>query len=277
MKRIRFSSATVVFALFTFLLLGASSCITDRKITYLRGADTLYASPKVIGQEFELYIQPDDEIAITVSSKNQELIEVFNNTLLIGSGNSRNGYSQATVTSGMYNFLVDKNGNIEFPVFGTLSTKGKTCNQLAHELQQRFISEGYILDATVNIKINSFKVTVLGDVKNPGPMVISGERLTLLEAIGKAGDLNASAKRKNVLVVREREGQRTTYDVDLRDPESVFQSPAYYLQQNDIVYVRPNTSVRVKGSTGYTLLSVGATAVSMLVSIVSLVLALKKN
>lgn len=258
-----------------------ASCISDQRIIYLQGADTVYAVPASIAQQFELVIQPDDELAISVSSKNSELIAPFNNNTLIGSGvgSSTSGSvgAQANTTSGVAYFLVDKAGNIEFPIFGTINTHGKTCKQLSQEIQQRLISGGHINDAVVNTKIMSFKVTVLGDVKAPGTQSHTGERLTVLEAIGRAGDLNNSAKRDHVLVIREENGQRVVHDIDLRDTRSVFESPAYYLQQNDVVYVKPNKSVRVKGSTGYTLLSVGATVVSMLVSVVSLVIALAKK
>ena len=270
--------SVVVFAV--VVALSTTSCLSEKKITYLHGADTLYAVPQQIQQAFELEIQPDDELAVAVTSKDMELIQRFNNNTLIGSGTGGSANSStaasANTTSRVAYFLVDKNGNIEFPIFGTINTSGKTCKQLAKELQERFINENYINDAVVNVKVMSFKVTVLGDVKNPGTQTFQGERLTLLEAIGKAGDLNNTAHRNHVLVVREIGESRVAYEVDLRDPKTVFDSPAYYLQQNDIVYVKPNKSVRVKGSTGYTLLSVGATALSMLVSVVSLVIALKK-
>ncbi len=269
--------------LLPFVLAGGmlmTSCMSTKKIVYLQGADTLYAVPQEITQAFELQIQSDDELAISVASKNPELVKPFDTNTLIGSGSggSRGGYSNSTsnTTSGVAYFLVDKQGNIEFPVFGSVNTKGKTCKQLAKELQQRFISEGYIKDAIVNVKIMSFKVTVLGDVRAPGVQNFTGERLTLLEALGRAGDMNSSAKRENVLVVREEQGRRITYQVDVRDTKAVFESPAYYLQQNDVVYVQPNKSVRVKGSTGYTLFQIGATAVSMLVSVVSLIIAISK-
>ena len=267
--------ASIVLVAFMFLPM--TSCISEKKIVYLHGADTLYAVPKQIQQAFELEIQPDDELAVSVASKDKELIERFNNNTLIGGGSSAvSGSNTTNTTSRIAYFLVDKEGNIEFPVFGTINTSGKTCKQLARELQSRFISEGWIGDAVVNVKVMSFKVTVLGDVKNPGTQTFQGERLTLLEALGKAGDMNNTAHRENVLVVREIGDKRVTYEVNMRDPKSVFDSPAYYLQQNDIVYVQPNKSVRVKGSTGYTLLSVGATVVSMIVSVVSLIIALKK-
>lgn len=271
-----------VLGLLTLVMLAmcTTSCISTQKIVYLQGADTMYAVPQQIQQAFELEIQPDDELAISVSSRFPEAIAKFNNNTLIGGGtNSMTGSNTANTTSRVAYFLVDKEGNIEFPVFGTINTRNKTCKQLALELQQRFQTNDVekIKDAVVNVKVMSFKVTVLGDVKNPGTQTFQGERLTLLEAIGKAGDMNGSALREHVLVVREIGDKRVTYDVDVRDPQQVFDSPAYYLQQNDIIYVQPNKSVRVKGSTGYTLLSVLATAVSVLVSVVSLVIALTKK
>ena len=261
----------------TLSVLATTSCVSEKKIVYLQGADTLYAVPQQILQAFELKIQPDDELAISVASKNPELIQRFNNNTLIGGGsNTSTGSNTTNTTSRVAYFLVDKESNIDFPIFGTVSTKGLSCRELGKRLQERFINEGWIKDAIVSVKVMSFKVTVLGDVKNPGTQTFQGERLTLLEALGKAGDTNNTAHREHVLVVREIDDKRVTYDIDLKDPKSVFDSPAYYLQQNDIVYVQPNKSVRVKGSTGYTLLSVGATVVSMLVSVVSLVIALTK-
>jgi polysaccharide export outer membrane protein len=180
--------------------------------------------------------------------------------------------SQAGVTY----YIVDKSGNISFPVFGDINVNGKTCKEISSDIQNRLSAGGYLFDAVVNTKIMSFKVTVLGDVKNPGVQTYTGERLTVLEAIGRAGDLESSAKRENVLVVREENGKRVTYTIDLRDQHSIFASPAYYMQQNDLVYVQPNKSVRVKGSAGYLYLSIGATIVGMLASIASLAIALTK-
>ena len=186
------------------------------------------------------------------------------------------GANTINVSSGVSYFQVDKNGNIEFPIFGTLHVGGLTTREISTMVQEKLVNENYIPDAVVNTKIMSFKVTVLGDVKNPGTQTYQGERLTILEAIGKAGDLNNSAHRDQVLVAREENGKRVVYEVDLRDEQSVFLSSAYYMQQNDVVYVQPNKSERVKGSTGYTWLSVGSTLVSIVVSVVSLLVALSK-
>ena len=170
---------------------------------------------------------------------------------------------------------MDKDGCIDFPIFGKIKVKGMTVNEVSETIRQKLVN-GYIADAIVTTKIMSFKVTVLGDVRNPGVQSFTGQRLTLLEALGRAGDLNSSAIRTKVLVIREEDGKRVSYDVDLTNPESVFSSPAYYMQQNDLVYVESNKSVKVKGSTSYTYLSVSSSLIGMLTSIVSLIVAISK-
>lgn len=276
-------SMTLVLAMLIATLV-FTGCISDKHIIYLQGADTVYVVPQEIAQAFELKIQRDDQIAISVASKDPELIAPFNNNTLIGSGGGERGGSYSSTqntTAGVAYFTVDRNGEISFPIFGQLKVEGMTTRELSQKIQDmlRNGTDEYaasIKDAIVTTKIMSFEVTILGDVKAPGVQTFTGERLTLLEAIGRAGDLNSSGKRAPVLIVREENGKRQTFEVDLRDQASVFQSPAYYLQQNDVVYVSPNKSVRVKGSTAYTLLGVGSTLVSMIISITSLVFTLSR-
>ena len=254
-----------------------TSCVSNKKMIYLQGATQQYALPQEINEYFELQVQPDDQLAISVASKDFELLQRFNNNTLIGGGNNmQTGTNSANVSSGVAYFRVSKEGNIEFPIFGTIHVGGMTTGEISSLIQNRMIKEGYINDAVVNTKIMSFKVTVMGDVKNPGTQTYQGERLTILEALGKAGDLTNSAYRDNVLVIREENGMRKAYEVNLLDNQAVFNSPAYYLQQNDVIYVQPNKSQRVKGSTSYTWLSVGSTVVSMVVSVVTLIIALNK-
>lgn len=254
-----------------------SSCVSDKKMIYLQGASDAYAVPKDLDAVFELKVEPDDQLAISITSKDHELLQPFNNNTLIGGGTSSMATTNSiNVSSGVAYFHVDKNGNIEFPIFGTVNVGGLTTREISAMIQKRIKDEGYINDAVVNTKIMSFKITVMGDVKNPGTQTYQGERLTILEALGKAGDLTNSARREHILVIREEGGKRVTYEVNLLDQESIFNSPAYYLQQNDVVYVQPNKSQRVKGSTSYTWLTVGSTVVGMVVSVVSLIVALKK-
>ena len=280
MKRTKLSISRLHISVYLacVLCLGmTTSCISNKKMIYLQGATQQYALPQEIMDYTELQVQPDDQLAISVASKDVELLARFNNNTLIGGGNnSQTGTNTVNVSSGVSYFRVNKDGNIEFPIFGTIHVGGMTTGEISAMIQKRMIDEGYINDAVVNTKIMSFKVTVMGDVKNPGTQTYQGERRTILEALGKAGDLTNSAYRNNVLVIREENGQRKAYEVNLLDNQAVFNSPAYYLQQNDVIYVQPNKSQRVKGSTSYTWLSVGSTVVGMVVSIVSLIVALKR-
>ncbi|MCD8266648.1 MAG: polysaccharide biosynthesis/export family protein [Prevotellaceae bacterium] len=258
------------------LLVCLGSCsISNKDYLYLQGADSLYAVPQVIEEAFELKIQPDDELAVAISSKNAELIDPFNNSVLVGGGARSSGSTTTTAntSSRIAYFLVDKLGNIEFPILGTLHVEGRTCRQIAADIRDRLVIGNYILDATVNVRLQNTKITVLGDVNNPGTKSFNTERLTILEALGSSGDLKSTAKRSPILVIREQGGKRVAYEIDLRDPQSVYKSPAYYLEQNDVVYVQPNKSSRIKNSTGYTFISVGSTVLGLVVSIASIIIA----
>ncbi len=283
-NRIMKKSMTIVLSVLMATLI-FTGCVSDKQIIYLQGADTVYVVPREIEQAFELKIQQDDQLAISVTSKDHELIAPFNNNTLIGSGGGdRTGGSGSASTmnqSGAAYFTVDRNGEISFPIFGQLKVAGMTTREVSLMIQDLFRNgtgdiAASIKDAIVNTRIMSFKVTILGDVAHPGVQTFTGERLTLLEAIGRAGDLNNTGKRAPVLIVREENGKRQTYEVDLRDQASVFNSPAYYLQQNDVVYVSPNKAVRVKGSTAYTYLGVGSTVLSLVISLTSFAITLSR-
>lgn len=264
MKKLVFIATLMATAFMT-------SCVSNKEMIYLQGADSIYAKSIAIDKNFQLLIQSDDQLAITISSRDKVLLDQYNNSVLVGSGNSTSN-SQSMTTSGVCYFYVYQDGTIDFPIIGKIKAVGLTPEQLSAQIQTQLQKD--VKDVQVSTKIMSFKVTVLGDVQSPGTQSYTGQRLTLLEAIGRAGDLNASAIRTNVLVLREENGKRTSYKIDLTKPESVFNSPAYYMQQNDLVIVEGNKSVKVKGSTSYTYLTVTGTLVSMVASVVSLIIAL---
>ena len=263
----------LIFIVGTAIIMFAS-CVSNKEMTYVQGIDSIYFAPRNIDKDYGLLIQSDDELAISVTSKDKELIAPFNNgTVINGGGNNSN--SQANTSTGMAFFYVSKDGTIDFPILGKIKVKGLTINQVSDEIQKQ-IRNAYISDAIVSTKIMSFKVTVMGDVRRPGVQTLKGQRLTLLEALGNAGDLNNTAVRKNVLIIREENGKRISFRVDLTNSRSVFNSPAYFLQQNDVIYVQSNRAEKVKGSTSYTYLSVVGTFVSVVASVVSLIVALSK-
>ena len=177
---------------------------------------------------------------------------------------------------GISYFQVDKDGFIDFPVFGKLKASGLTRMELAKILTDKLISQDYIKDPMVSVKLMSFKVTVIGEVKAPGVQNITGERVTLLEALGMAGDLLPSGKRTNIMVLREEGDFRQTYMVDLTSGYDILNSPCYYLQQNDVVYVEPNSAIRVKGSATLSTLTAMASLISVLASLVSIIIAVSK-
>jgi polysaccharide export outer membrane protein len=179
----------------------------------------------------ELTIQPQDMLSIVVSDKESELALPFN---LIIPGMSGTGGQQS-----LLNYTVNKDGDIDFPVLGKLHVEGLTRNQLEQLVKEKIISEGYIKAPIVTVQFMNFRVTVNGEVASPGVYKIENDHITLFDALSMAGDLTIYGQRDNVKVVRENNGERAVYEVDLR-AANVFDSPVYYLQQNDIIYVTPN-------------------------------------
>ena len=252
------------------ITLMCTSCVSSKKMIYIQGVDTLLNTPRTITQDYELRIKPDDKLFITVSSNEPELLAPFANSQLLGAGSSSSSNSLVT---GLW---VDKNGTINLPALGEMQAAGLTSLQLANSIKQCLQEKEYIKDPTVSVRIGDIKISVMGEVASPGIKEISGERVTLLEALSMAGDLAPSAKRTNILVIREENGKRQSYTIDLTSGQKLFDSPCYYLQQNDVVYVEPNKSINVKGSSALTYLGAGASVISVLASVISLVLVLSK-
>ena len=168
----------------------------------------------------------------------------------------------------MSGYLVNNDGDIVFPVLGKIHVLGKTHTELAAELEQRLVGEGHILDAVVTVKLMNFRVSVLGDVQRPGQIQATGERLTIFEALSMVGDLTIYGQRTNIVVIREENGKRVIGEIDLTS-QDVFESPYYYLHQNDVVYVEPNK--KRKRSADHdpvylTYISTGVSVLSLLLS-----------
>ena len=143
-----------------------TSCVNNKEMIYLQGADTLYAKSVAINKNFQLLIQCDDQLAITISSRDKALLDQYNNNILVGSGNSPTSSSQSITTSGVCYFYVYQDGTIDFPIVGKIKAAGLTPEQLSAEIQTRLQQD--VKDVQVSTKIMSFKITVLGDVQSPG-------------------------------------------------------------------------------------------------------------
>lgn len=251
-----------------FFVLLLTACTSSKKILYLQDVQPL--KQQDIENQYEVKIHNDDLLAIMVNSKNPELALPFNLPLVSYQVGYQSGYNQRIL-----GYLVDSDGDIDFPILGKIHVAGMTRKELTGYLKQRLIDEDYIKDPIVTVQFLNFKISVMGEVNRPGSFDISSDRITLLEALSKAGDLTIYGRRDRVAVIREVDGVRTILYHDLRSSD-IFQSPCYYLQQNDIVYVEPN-----KAKTGQSRInqnnsvSVWTSVISVLTSIVTLILVAK--
>lgn len=268
MKRMR-NGASLSCVLLMLAVVLLTGCVSKEKVTYMQGVDELYSKERLQKTTYEIKIQPDDQLAISVSSQEKELLEPFTNKVLIGASSS--GASGQSGKGGMY-FTVGKSGVIEFPVFGLIKVEGYTRNELARMLEQRLKTGGYVSDPVVSVEIMSFKVSVLGEVNSPGLVTTSGERLSIYEAITSAGDIKPTGLRQKVLVLREQNGKLQSFRIDLSDAKDTFDSPVYYLKQNDIVYVQPNSAARVDGSPIYKYLSALGSIMGFVSTITAIIL-----
>jgi polysaccharide export outer membrane protein len=226
-----FSSGILLFAL---VVSAFYSCNTKKDIIYFQGRPTEFTA----NSTFNPTIKPDDLLSILVMANDEKSTALFNMPLAIGN-NLYGGYTQGAPTPP--GFLVNSEGNIEFPVIGSVKLAGLTRSQAIDLLKEKLSS--YIVNPTIAVRILNFRITVLGDVRNPGTFTIPNERVTILEALGIAGDLLITAERQNILVIREENGKRREYRVDLTQ-ESLFSSPVFFLEQNDVIYVEPNRAKR---------------------------------
>lgn len=209
-------------------LLILSSCASRKKMAYLQGIDNNKSYEATL--KYEPTLQPDDLLSIVVSAENPEVASPFNLPQIQGNNTvapSQNGRV----------YLIDNKGYIDYPVLGKLKIGGLTRTQASDTITK--LVSNYITDPSINLRILNYKISVLGEVTRPGTFNINSERITILEALGLAGDLTIYGKRTNILVIHDEEGKKTYTRMDLTDA-SILDSPSYYLAQNDIVVVEPN-------------------------------------
>lgn len=209
-----------------------TACTSTKKIIYLQ--DVVPLKQQEIEQKYEVIIHSDDLLAIMVNSRDPELALPFNMPMVTYQLGSNSSGQQRVL-----GYLVDTNGNIDFPILGEIHAEGLTRMQLTELIKNKLIEGDLIKDPIVTVQFLNFKISVMGEVGRPGSFTISGDRITLLEALSMAGDLTIYGRRDRVGVIRENNGKRTILFHDLRSAD-IFNSPCYYLQQNDIVYVEPN-------------------------------------
>ena len=210
-----------------------ASCTSTRKTAYFYNVqDTTFYSA---GGNQQVPIQPNNILSVTVSSLNAEASAPFNPPAYV--------YNRSTTVAGTQTetggYLVAADGTIQLPVLGSIKAAGLTKEQLKDYITKLILQKKLLVDPIVEIRFLNFEVTVLGEVAHPTVITVPSEKISLLKAIGLAGDLTIYGQRENVLLIREENGQKKTRHIDLNSP-NFFNSPYYYLQPNDVVYVEPN-------------------------------------
>ncbi|PKP16002.1 MAG: sugar transporter [Bacteroidetes bacterium HGW-Bacteroidetes-23] len=217
------------FVFFYLLLLFIlNSCVSKKEVVYFQG---ISGTESNANSNYEPLIKTDDVLFIRVSSLNPTAAEPFN------IGGAQSGLAGNAMQLQSTTYLVNNAGFIQFPVLGDIKVTGLTRVEVI-ELLRTKIKE-YVNDPVINLRIMNYKITVLGEVNNPGTFTLSSERITLPEALAMAGDMTLFGKRDNVLILRENQGVKTSFRVDITNPDIV-NSPYYYLTQNDVIYVEPN-------------------------------------
>ncbi len=216
-----------------FLVLGAlslGSCVRHKQLVNFNEGPEFSGTPQAIANLPVIRIQPDDALAISVHTIEMQAAAPFNL-------NNTNAVTPASVsTTGQGNFLVDAAGYIEYPSLGQIKVSGLTTSELRDTLRARLAP--FLNEPIIYVRFTNFTFTVMGEVKTPGTFVLPEEKITILEALGRSGDLTNYGDRTNILVIREQGGARSFGRINLRDRD-VFKSPYFYLSQNDMIYVEP--------------------------------------
>lgn len=221
---------SIAISMFTILVMTFSSCGSRKGMVYLQPDST--DINKVYGQHIPT-IQVNDILTIVVSAADPKVTAPFNPVSSLGVGATM----QTADLAQRPTYTVDDQGYITLPMLGKVQVSGLTRLQAIEKLRTDL--EQYIKDPGVNINFNNFRISVLGEVARPGSFVMPTERVTVLEALSMAGDLTIRGVRQNVMLIRERDGQKTMHRLDLTKQETL-NSPYYYLAQNDVIYVEPN-------------------------------------
>lgn len=242
-----------------------SSCANTKKIVYFNNVkDATFPATTV---ERASLIESNDILNITISSLNAEASVPFN---LQNSNISRS----STVTGGNTEsggYLVNDDGTVDLPILGAIKAAGLTKEQLKDNISNLILSKKLLIDPIVDIRFLNYEVTVLGEVARPTVITVPSEKISMLKALGLAGDLTIYGKRNNVLLIREDNGKKITRHIDLTSSD-FFNSPYYYLQPNDVIYVQPNASKAATASRSQQFLPIIFSALSVVAIVLDRIL-----
>jgi polysaccharide export outer membrane protein len=247
----------------SLMLLIFSSCVSTKNAVYFNNLND--TSLNATFANYEPVVQKNDILQINVNSANPEETIIYNVPNSAGAtGIPAAGIASSAPAAG---FLVDQQGNIQYPMLGQVKAEGLTKKQLTDYLKKELTDKKLLVDPVVSIRFVNYRVTLLGEVAKPTVVNVTNEKITILEALGMAGDITIYGRKENVLVIRETGGKQVVKRLNLNDA-SIFTSPYYYLQSNDIVYVEPNKSKVASADRGRQILPIVMSGLSLLVIVI---------
>ena len=261
MKHLRIG--LISLALGALLAFGAlSGCTSAKDILYFQ--DISKYENRKIEEAYEPVIMKDDKLQIIVSGPDKSVVSPYNLTLSDNTNGSMNA-STAVIP-----YLVDSRGYIEMPGLGPIKAEGMRRIDLVNYITEQLTSKGLVKDPVVSVSFLNFRVTVLGEVRNPGTFTVPSERITVLQALGMAGDLQITADRHNLILLRDVDGVHQHYFFDLTQSDVIY----FYMQQNDVLYV-PQSATRIaQGTTATTLWSIILSSTTTLLTVATFLISI---
>lgn len=271
-------SMPLLLALMAMLLM--SSCVSTKKIVYFQDSDEVFREGQKIMQQYEMRLKPADQVFVKITCSEPELLSIFAQNVVVGTAGGGTNMSSSYLNStgnmtNAYGYTISNDGYVSLPAVGRIKVEGCTSDEAARLIEKSIIDANLIKDPEVTVLLLNARVAVLGAVKSPQMVNLTSERNTILDVLSRCGDIADTGLRKKISLYREENGERKKYSIDLTDSD-VFQNPAYYVQQNDMIYVEPNKSQSVKSSAFYTFLSAGSSIIGVVSAIVSIVILITK-
>lgn len=254
------------------LCMGISSCVSSKKIKYFQGSDTLFTHAQKIAQTYEMRIKPADELLIRLTCSDEELLKPFAQTTTMGSSQNNRGNIGGMGNS--YSYLVNKDGQIRLPQLGYIPVANLTTHELERLVEQKIRDSKLVPDPVARIEILSAHVTVIGATS--GVVNLRSPRTSIIDVLSQLGDLPDTSRRHNIRLFREENGKRKMYKLDLTKAD-VFSHPAYYVQQNDIIYIDQNKSINIKSSPTSTFLAAGGSILGAVISLINMAFWIKRK
>lgn len=265
-------STTLLLAVMAVLMM--SSCVSTKKIVYFQDPEQVFQQGQQILQQYEMKLKSADQVLVKVTCSEPELLTIFAQDVTMGSSNANTSNMGGSTMGNVYGYTISNEGSITLPAVGVVEVAGLTTEQAARRIEERIKGKNLINDPEVTVRLLNARVAVLGAVKSPQVVNLTSERNTILDVLAQCGDIADTGLRQKITLYRDENGVLKKYPIDLTTTD-VFKNPAYYVQQNDLVYVEPNKSQTVKSSAFYTFLGAGASIVGVIASVVALVFAIK--